>query len=269
MKRIYALFLIISFIFAVFPGNARSLDVNAIIKKSEELLANTRLGTRKLVYTLKEGDQVSREWVARYADKAFSDGKRALMVIIEPEELKGNAHLYWIAEDNTIIEWVYFTITRRVRKLKNVWLYDSFLGTDFSYSDIGTKDPRGMHRFLGEEVCAGLKAYKVETVPYEKWYYSRIISWISTETFLPIQRDYYDAGGVHWKTKLFENVKNINNRPTPLQIRMLDVQNNHCTEITVDDISYDVGDLPDETFDPEGLPRVLLSPVCTTNRLKQ
>ena len=47
---------------------------------------------------------------------------------------------------------------------------------------------------MGTEQFKGKLAYRVETIPEENWYYSRIETWIDPETDLPIQRDFYDRG---------------------------------------------------------------------------
>ena len=269
MKRIFALGLMMSFAIVVFPAKADTPDIQTIIKKTEDALNAVPYGTRKMVISIKEGDNITKQWVARYADKVFPDGKRELLVLTEPEDLNGNAHLFWTKDDRTLVEWVYFTTTRRVRKLSVEMLYDSIMGTDFTYADIGDKDPRGTNTLLGEEMLAGMKAYKVETLPKERWYYSRIISWISTDNFLPIQRDYYDSRGRHWKTKLFENIVMINNKPLPFQIQMVDRLRNHSTVLTMHPVSYELNEIPDDAFDPEKLSQVLSSPVCTVENLKK
>ncbi len=264
MKRLSIIFLMV-FVFMAAPLKASPPDVTTIIKKTEEAISAWRSGTRKLVITVKDATQVTRQLVARNAYKEFPDGKRALLVILEPKTLRGSAYLFWKQADNTTSEWVSSPGIRRVRSLSGLTAYDSFLGTDFTYADLGIRDPVGTYRLLGEEVHAGTKAYKIETIPRERWYYSRIISWISVNTFLPIQRDYYDARGRHWKTKLFEQVVTIDNIPKPFRVRMLDLQRNHSTEVTISDFCYDVEYLSKETFDPERLPQAVLSSVCTVN----
>jgi hypothetical protein len=267
--KVILVILIGVFILAINPANADPPDVTTIIKKMDEALNAWRSGTRKLLITLRDGDEITNEWTARNAYKEFPDGKRSLLVILEPKALKGSAHLFWNRSDNTTGEWQYFPSIRRVRKLTGLTAYDSFFGTDFTYADLGIKDPGGTHKLLGEEMHEGIKAYKVETIPQEDCYYSRIINWIAYDTFLPIQRDYYDAGGRLWKTKLFENVITIDNIPKPLRVRMLDLQRDHSTEVTISEVCYDVECLPKETFNPKKLSQAVFSPVCTINRLKQ
>ena len=171
--------------------------------------------------------------------------------------------MFWKPKDKPVMEWVYSPPTRRVRKLSMMNKYDSFFGTDFTYVDLGIKDPGGTCKFIGNEEYGGRKAYKVETVPKEQCYYSRIVSLIEMETYLPIKREYYDAAGRLWKQKLFENVVVLNNNPMPLKIKMIDVQRNHSTEVTFSDIYYDVDYLSKENFNPDKLPEAVFSPVCT------
>jgi len=263
MKKTGLLFLIMLFVLSVPIAEADPPDISTIVKKSMDALDAGRQGTTKVVITLKEGNQVTSEWSARMAHKEFEDGRRALLVLLEPESLKGNAYLFWKPVDKPLKEWVYFPATRRVRNLTALMNYDSFLGTDFTWADLGIKDPGGTDKFLAEEVHAGKKSYRIETIPNERWYYSRIVSWIAADTFLPIQRDYYDIQGTLWKTKLFENVVVANNIPMPLQIRMLDVKGNRSTEVNISDVCFDVKYIPKEAFDPEKLSEAALSPVCS------
>lgn len=150
---------------------------------------------------------------------------------------------------------------KRVVEMAPVMAYDSFQGTDFTYSDLGFIDVRGVHKLLGVEEHLGSKAYKVETIPEARWYYSRIITWVSTKNFLPLERDCYDVTGTLWKTQLFEDVAVINNIPTPLKVRMMDVQAKTSTENRVSEICYGAP-ISDEVFELRGLPNALNVPFC-------
>lgn len=269
MKKFGPSLIIIFLLFTINAATASSPDVEAIMNKSEAAIDAWRSGTRKLVITVREGSQITSKFIARNAYKKFPDGMRTLLVILEPDAIKGSANLFLTRPDKTTAQWVYSPVIRRVRSLSGLTAYDSFHGTDFTYADLGIKDPGGTSRLLGEEVLENMKAYKIETIPEERWYYSRIVSWIAADTFLPLKRDYYDSGDRHWKTKFFEHVVTIDNIPKPLRVRMLDLQRNHSTEVTISDVCYDVEYLPKETFDPENLPNAVLSPVCAVNLIRK
>jgi len=263
MKKTGMLVLIMLFALAVSIAEAEPPDASTILKKSVAAIDAGLQGTRKVVIKVKDGNVMTSEWSARMADKEFEDGKRSLLVILEPETLKGNAYLFWKPVGKPYEEWTYFPPTRRTRQLTALTAHDSFLGTDFTWSDIGLRDTGGAHKFLAEEVHLGKEAYKIETIPNEQWYQSRIIHWIEKDTLIPIQVDFYDISGTLWKTELFENVVVVNNIPMPLKIRMLDIKNKTSTEVVISDVCFDVKYLPKEFFEPEKLSEAAFSPVCS------
>jgi outer membrane lipoprotein-sorting protein len=154
--------------------------------------------------------------------------------------------------------WIYLSALQTARGIVPVDVYGRFLGTDFTYSDLGFVSRHGTYRFLGEETHKGVHAYKVEEVPKEQWYYSRIVTWVSADSLLPLQRNYYDRAGRLWKTTVFDQVTVVDGVPTPLQIRMLDKQQNTSTEFQVSEVHYDV-DVPDALFDPQRLAQAVTS----------
>jgi len=184
-----------------------------------------------------------------------------LMVILEPEYLKGTALLVWERENEPTSMMVYLPFIRRVRKLESVEQYDAFLGTDFTYADLGFIKLHEGYRPLGKEKHAGVPAYKVEEkVPQERFFYSRIITWIATDSLLPLQRNYYAPNGELWKTELFEDVSVIDGVPTPLRIEMKDVEEGTSTELTLREVDYNA-DIPDAIFSPKELSEVAAQPL--------
>ena len=262
MKKIVMAFMMM-FMIVPIPALAEVLDLEAIINNVEKAVHDGQAGSRRVSFTVKDGERITGEWIARAAHKKFNGENRSLMVIMKPENIKGTGHVFWKQDSKTISQWVYYPNTRRVRNLSRSTIYESFLGTDFTYADFGFQDPGGTYKLLGEENYAGAEAIKIENIPRETWYYSKIVSWISADTFLPIKHDYYDSTGSLWKTKLIENIVIVNNVPMPLRIRMIDVQQNRSTEIIISDVCADVEYLTKEDFDPEKLPTATLSPVCT------
>jgi hypothetical protein len=178
-----------------------------------------------------------------------------LIVILEPENIKGRAYLIWERENKPDLMFIYLPTLRRVIRAIHglVDQYASFLGTDFRFADLGFIKLHKYYRLLGEENHGGVQAYKVEAkVPEEKEYYSRIITWVAADTFLPLQRDYYDPRGDLWKTELFEDVSVINGVPTPLRIKMKDVESDNSTEFYLSQVEYDKI-VPDSLFEPKEL----------------
>ena len=113
--------------------------------------------------------------------KEFPDGKRMVLVMLEPNEVKGNAYVIWEPKDQSTSRiWTYMPVLRRVRELLGVDAYEHFLGTDFTYADLGFIRLHPHYRLLGEETHRGKATYKIEeSVLTERAYYSRVITWVS------------------------------------------------------------------------------------------
>jgi hypothetical protein len=258
MRRISTL--IGALVVAAVPMTARALpSVNAILQQTKDASDPPRPSTRTITITVDNLGE-AQKFIARQARKKMADGKRMTTVLMEPEGLRGMAYLVFEPTDKSkpTIMWMYLPFVRRVRKLIAVDNYEHFLGTDFTYSDLGFSFMRSRvsYRLLGVEPHAGTTAYKVE----EKFlpgqlYYSRIVTWIAKDTMLPLERDYYDPTGTLWKRETFDSVATINGMPTVMHVQMKDLDANTSSDLNVSELQYDV-ELPDTLFDPDRLPRL-------------
>ncbi len=242
-------------------SNAAPLDAGELMWKMKAALEPEIASTRKVVFIIKKSGNVTNTWTAREGRLHLGEEKRYLLVITEPIQVKGFANLIWEKRDGSGEKWVYLPALNQTRRLRQLERYKSLQITDFTYADIGFLDIRGSHTLMGEEMHPGGKAYKVETIPEDAWCYSRIITWISQENFLPLQRDLYDFSGKLWRRQVFENVTIINNIPTPLLVRMVDLQSDSSTEYTVSEVCYGAS-IPEEIFDPSTLSNALQFDFC-------
>jgi outer membrane lipoprotein-sorting protein len=236
------------------PAAAATLDMTTIMQKMKAALEPERPSTREILMVVRSQGQTV-EWRAKQARKKLPDGKRVLTVLLEPDAVTGTALLDWERKGQHEMQWVYLPALRRVRRIVPVSAYEAFLNTDFTYYDLGffPIDERGF-TLLGEETHAGRAAYKVEEVPTNPWYYSRIMMWIAKDSFLPLERDYYDPGNQLWKVEQFEDITVIDGVPTPLRIVMEDRLGGGSSEQRVSHVRYDVK-VPDDLFSPDNLPR--------------
>ncbi|MBI3798500.1 MAG: outer membrane lipoprotein-sorting protein [Deltaproteobacteria bacterium] len=243
------------------PTKAQAQDPTMdIVKKMKEVFEPVRPSTRRVVLTVTSGGETV-QFVAGQARKQLSDGKRMIMVLLQPMDLKGNNYLVWEPKDTKpTAVWAWVPFLRRIREFTTVDAYEHYLGSDFTFADLGFVRLHPYYRLLGEEEHGGKQTYKIEeTVPKERAYYSRVVTWVDKATLLPVQRDYYDPAGTLWKTETFE-VTTINGVPTPIRIVMKDLQAKTSTMQQIDNVKYDV-ELPDALFDPMKLPVAADSPL--------
>ncbi len=241
---------------------AAAPDAATILRQMKATLEPERPSVRTVVLDMRSEDGSTTEWTARQARKKVGESNRILTVILEPDDVKGVAFLIWERKDKPDEQWIYLPTVRRVRKLVPVSAYESFLGTDFTFADLGFVNLRDRKfSLLGEETFNNVPAYKVqENLAGPVFYYSRIVTWVAKDSKLPLRRDYYDAANQLWKTELYQDSAIINGVPTVLQIRMEDKQQNTSTELRVSEVQYDAG-IPDDLFDPQQLPKVSKHPL--------
>jgi hypothetical protein len=235
------------------PALAAPPNLNAVLKQTKQIFEPDRSFTRKVVFTLKDNPV---RIVAGQASKVFPGGKRILTVTLKPDDLKGFAFLIEEHKDKPNTMWIYVPFIRRVKEMFPVEQYDSFLGTEFTYVDMGVMKVQAKFSALTTEKHLGVRCYKiVEKAPSPRPYYSKTVTWISADSFLPVQRDRYDTSGQLWKSEFFEDVADIEGIPTPLKVRMTNVLLGLSTELTMSEVDYDVN-IPDELFEPGKLMQV-------------
>jgi hypothetical protein len=90
--------------------------------------------------------------------------------------------------------------------------------------------------------------------------FSKDVTWVATDTGLPVERDYYDLQGKLYKSEHFEKITTIDNIPTIMKIVMEDVQMGGSSEIDVSSVKYGE-EAPVGLFDPKRLPDAANDPL--------
>ena len=235
-------------------------DAASIVHHMKEALEPARSSTRKLTIAVSGQTGQAAQWTAGQAREKRGDGSRVLTVILAPEDARGLAILIQDRGNEADKQWVYVPAVRRVRELARVEAYQAFLNTDFTYADLGFVNPRERYELLGTEQRDGVQTYKVQAVPREQWYYSRIVTWVAADSWLPIRREFHDPAGLLWKVETWGNVVRIDGVPIPLLDKMEDVRQGGSTEMRMSEVLWD-RELPPALFDPKNLPEAASSPV--------
>jgi hypothetical protein len=244
-------------------ASAEDVTAPSVLRRMKEALEPARSSTRSITVRLQSRSGEATQWVAAQARKELADAHGMLTVLLAPEQMRGIALLVRDRPSEPELH-IYVPAVRRARRLLPVEVNQSFFGTDITYADLGFVDLRPQSRLLGTEDRDGKRVYRVEEVPAERWYYARIVSVVSGGSWLPLEREFYDAANALWKTERIGRVTTIEGVPTPLSVRMENVQEGSSTELEVTEVRYGV-DLPDALFDPARLDQAVASPVWRAN----
>src|SRR5215470_16716004 len=245
----------LSVVFLLATAALAQPDVNTIIGKMKQGLepAHPSLRTIELVTSAQIGAEQPTRRTARQARKNVQGHNYFLTTMVSADGTPGFTLL--VREGNKgerDMQWVYLPTVRRVMKMSPTGDYQSFADSDFTYADLGFVNLRSKYKLLGTEQKNGVKTYKVQATPPENWYFSRVITWVDANTFLPVAREYYDPANQLWKAETFDQVSTIDGTPTVLHLHVDDKQMGASSDMNVSAVSYDVN-LPDDLFDPTKL----------------
>ncbi|MBI5506512.1 MAG: outer membrane lipoprotein-sorting protein [Deltaproteobacteria bacterium] len=233
------------------------LDAAQIAHRARTALYPDLPSTRTMSIAVRTADDAVFTWTARQARKNVGGRPSVLTVLDRPESVAGIAILAEALDENMDAQWVYIPPIHRVRRLVYEGRFENFLGTDLSIEDFGFADIHSAQlTLLGQVEYEGEITYVLREVPLDPSGYSKILSWVSAESYLPRRREFFDADGVLWKTQRYEHIAVIDGVATPLRMSVVNEQEGGSTELTVRGVNY-AAELDDGLFRPAALPSML------------
>ena len=192
MKRI---FLTVAIIFLIVtPAVAAGPDAATIVQHVKQGLEGPSGAVRVLTLKVINNGNTLAEWKMVQANGTANGAHWMLTVVLAPPDAKGMALLDKEQPGATsAVSYVYLPAAKREFELTPLAGYDPFFGTDFSYQDLGFVRLGGPgEKLLGTKTRDGTNVYKLEDRPINHPYYSKVISYVATDTMLPVERDFYD-----------------------------------------------------------------------------
>ena len=210
--------------------------------------------TREAVVDMKIFDDQNRErsryfnyWV-KYNDKR----EDSLIKFFRPKNVKGTALL--TNTDNgadSKSQWIYLPAFKSVKQLSSSDKNKSFMGSDFTYSDIaGRKLNQDDHNLIKESD----QYYFLESVPkkIESSIYSKIRYVISKQYRVIMKAIFYDLDGEKLKTLTNSSIAQVNEVNVVMNSEMENHQTKGRTLLVVQTIDVGV-ELKDDLFSIKGL----------------
>ena len=212
-----------------------------IISKTTMLLTNRKGKTR----------------TSTILSKSSNNGSKQILWFLAPLDDKGVAFLK-IEHDNKSDEMrMWLPAFKKVRRISSSKKGDSFMGSDLSYEDMTSRSlEENRYKRLEDETLDGKDCFVLEVLPNEdiKSTYSKHITWIVKESLIAVQEESYDlGGGLRKKKKFFFD--SISDYHVINKIFVEDVQKNHTTTLTMEDIKVDSG-LDHSLFQEKNLKRL-------------
>ncbi len=261
MKKVFIFFIMIIFLFSLTEfGYSQLTGRDIMVKVDEQRSVNSQYGKTKMTLINKKGKKRVRD-VLRY-EKSYDGEKgidtKALIFFEYPPDIRGTGLLLWSYKDTKKDDdrWLYLPALKKIRRIAGESKNDYFMGTDFTYDDMGGRNiDEDTHKLLGEEEREGVKCYKIESIPVDKNdMYSKKIGWVVPEKWVVSRVDFYDKKGKLLKELKATDFRNVNNIWTPFKLHMNNFNKNHQTVIEIEELNYNV-EINDQVFTTTTLQR--------------
>jgi outer membrane lipoprotein-sorting protein len=196
----------------------------------------------------KNGRQRVREVESFSRD--FGKDKKSVMVFEKPTDVKGTAFLSWEYDDPAREDdkWLYMPAMKKVRRISGSSKNEYFMGSDFTYDDMGDRNvEEDTHTLLGEETVDGHACWKIESIPVDpEDMYTRKVLWVCKAADMVIKAEYYDKDGL---LKVYRGLdfRLRDGFWTLFRSEMDNVSRNHKTVMVIDSVRYDSG-ISDDLF---------------------
>ena len=161
-----------------------------------------------MVLRNKQGQESKRELRLKVLEVA-NDGDKTLFAFDRPRDVKGTAFLVHSHRSEPDDQWLYLPALKRVKRISSTNQSGSFMGSEFSYEDMGTPEvEKYTYRLLRYEPCGNLECSVVESTPTNRDSgYSRQLVWQDRDEYRTMKVEYYDRRNNHLKTMVAENYK--------------------------------------------------------------
>lgn len=140
-------------------------------------------------------------------------------------------------------QWIYLPALKKVKRISSDSKSDYFMGSDFTYDDLGDRQPTDdNHKILREEKLNDEDCYVVASNPKDEEYmYSRTVTWIIKDKWIGLKKEFYDEDNEHLKTLSVKKYDKIKDYWIITNSQMHNVQKDHTTNMVLDNLKIDIG----------------------------
>lgn len=164
--------------------------------------------TMELILIDSSGVEIVREMLGISGE--FDGVDKSLMEFKKPLDVKGTKLLTWSWKnsDQDDDQWLYLPSLKRVKKINSRSKGSSFMGSEFSFEDIGGQTIEKYNfKFIKDSKLNGQNVWVIERVAKAKSSYSKVILYVSKKYIAPIQSEYFNKRNEHIKTSVMEGFK--------------------------------------------------------------
>ncbi len=182
--------------------------------------------------------------------KDFGSVEKKIMFFLSPADVKNTSFMTWSYDDGSSDDqWIYLPALKKVKRISSDSKGDYFMGSDFTYDDLGDRHPsEDTHTILREETVDGIPTIVVESVPKDEDYmYSRTVTWVVKDTWVGLKKEFYDEDDELLKILTVQDQETFGDVIVLTKVTMTNVQKNQYTVMEFSEVKVNTG-IPNNKF---------------------
>jgi hypothetical protein len=183
------------------------------------------------------------------ASAAAPDGDRLLIRFTYPHDIKGTSFLVWEHANTEDERFLYLPSLGRVRRIAGSETQDSFVGSDFTYEDIGGRELDDYaYRLVDDHASwaapdgVSRDAWRLESRRKRGTAeFPRVVSLVLKDSFMVAQADIFNTRDEKQKVYTVRRLQQIDGIWTAMDIEMTNAIEQSRTGMIIEAIDYNVG----------------------------
>ncbi|HYT69560.1 MAG TPA: outer membrane lipoprotein-sorting protein [Vicinamibacterales bacterium] len=176
-------------------------------------------------------------------------GDRALIRFTYPNDIRGTGFLVWEHPQAEDERFLYLPSLGRVRRIAGSEAQESFVGSDFSYEDIGGREFDDYKYSLVDESAiwsapdgSSRPAYRLESRRKDgSVEFPRVVSLVLKDSFVIVQADIYNRRNEKQKAYVVKRLQQVQDIWTVFESVMTNDLDKTRTELVVEKVAYNTG----------------------------
>ena len=183
------------------------------------------------------------------AGPAAADGDRLLLRFSYPNDIRGTGFLVWEHPAGDDERFLYLPSLGRVRRIAGSEAQESFVGSDFTYEDIGGREfDEYTYAIVDENASwtapsggAPKPAWRLESRRKESSPFPRVVSLVLKDSFVVVEADIYNRRNEKQKVYTVRRLEQLEGVWTVMEADITNAIEKTRTELVIEKMDYNVG----------------------------
>ncbi len=211
----------------------------------------------KMLLKNANGQESSREMRSKTLEMT-DDGDKSLITFDSPRDVKGTAMLTFSHKTDSDDQWLFLPSIKRVKRISSSNKSGPFMGSEFSYEDLGSQEvEKYTYKFIEESKLNGTKVAVVERYPVDKKSgYSKHLAYYNLDKEYRMEKlEFFDRKGSLLKTMTYIDYKKYKEKHWRAdEIYVVNHQSNKETRLLFENYNFDIS-IDEKDFSQNSLVR--------------